>query len=757
MFPPGSPRRLFGVVLVCLTALKAGGAVVPAPQRFIQEVSLHKSNVIAAQLVSIADGKPTVFAGGTWLGRSGEGWSEMGKAWRAARDGEFVFPNSAGEPVLAPAIPWRDVVQLLHAGSDSFVATRSALLRHSGSRIDAVPLPRGATLQQIAASPSGQLVLASSHGLFQLAGAGWEPIRPFDSGGRLWAATNVLGVAFDSFGQLWFASKAGVGCRTAAGWKFYEGRDGLPWNEFTGMAAGPEGIVWFATRLGAIRWEAGSFHYRQGPRWLPHDDVRQVAMTPDGDAWFVTAGGVGRIERRSMTFAEKAAVYEGEIERHIKRTPFGFVAEAGLARPGDKTSATTHDTDNDGLWTAMYGAGECFAVAATGDPAAKLRAKQSFEALRFLQKVTQGGTPAPPLGYVARTVRSAELPDPNAGRIGHDRAEQKGDRLWKVYEPRWPRSADGKWFWKSDTSSDELDGHYFFYPLYFDFCADNDAEKNRVREVVRDLTDHLITHGFNLVDHDGKTTRWGFYGPQSLNLDPDWWGERGLKSLSILSYLAVAQHITGDAKYGSVARELIDLHGYAQNLMFPKVQFGPGSGNQSDDEMAFMCFYNLLRYSKDETLKNMVRASFYAYWRNEASELNPFFNFAYAAYGLAGSVTSVWGSHDVDPGPRWLEDSMATLRGFPLDRMNWPLRNSHRLDVVPLRPEQARDLFSARDKTRGRLADGRVIPVENRYFSQWNTDPWALDSGGAGNELASGSVFLLPYYMGLYHGFIAKP
>ena len=757
MFPKGSPGRLLGAVLVCLAALKVVGAVVPAPQRFIQEVSHQATNVAAAQLVTVVVGKPRVFAGGAWLEREGERWSEVGKAWRSDRDGEFVFSDAAGEPVLAMAIPWRDVVQVIHVGSNSIVATRSGLFRHSGSGIDAVSLPPGAIVQQLAASSSGQLVLASSLGLFQQAGAGWETIRPFDSGGRLWAATNVLGVAFDSFGQLWFASKAGVGCRTVAGWKFYEGRDGLPWNEFTGMAAGPDGIVWFATHLGAIRWEAGRFHYRQGPRWLPNDDVRQVAVTPDGDAWFVTAGGVGRIERRPMTFAEKAAVYEGEIERHIKRTSFGFVAEAALPTPGDKTSATTHDTDNDGLWTAMYGAGECFAVAATGDPAAKLRAKQAFEALRFLQKVTQGGTPAPPLGYVARTVRSVDLPDPNIGRIERDQAEQKGDRLWKVYEPRWPKSADGKWFWKSDTSSDELDGHYFFYPLYFDFCADTASEKDRVREVVRDLTDHLITHGFNLVDHDGKPTRWGFYGPQSLNLDPDWWGERGLKSLSILSYLAVAQHITGDAKYGSAARDLIDRHGYAQNLMFPKVQFGPGSGNQSDDEMAFMCFYTLLRYSKDETLKNMVRASFYAYWRNEAPEQNPFFNFAHAATALGASVRSVWGSHDVDPGGPWLEDSMATLRGFPLDRMNWPLRNSHRLDVLPLRPDQSRDLFSKRDRARGRLVDGRVIPVENRYFSQWNTDPWALDSGGSGNELASGAVFLLPYYMGLYHGFIAKP
>jgi hypothetical protein len=403
----------------------------------------------------------------------------------------------------------------------------------------------------------------------------------------------------------------------------------------------------------------------------------------------------------------------------------------------------------------MYGAGECFAYGATKDPKAKERALKAFEALRFLQKVTQDCVHAPPKGYIARTIRSVDLPDPNVGRLESDRQEQQQDKLWKVYEPRWPKSADGKWYWKSDTSSDELDGHYFFYPLYYDFCADTEAERARVREVVRDVTDHLLTHGFLLIDHDGKPTRWGVYGPQYLNHDPNWWPERGLKSLSILSYLAVAEHITGDPKYAVASRELIDREGYAHNAMYPKVQNGPGSGNQSDDEMAFMCYYGLLRCSQDEVLKNMMRWSFYSYWLNEAPEMNPFFNFAYAALNLDASSSSAWGNFSVKPWRGWHEDAMDTLYGFPLDRLNWPFHNSHRLDVVFLPPVRSSGLESPDEPhRRGNLVNGKVLPVENRHFNHWNTDPWQLDYGGDGNELAAGTVFLLPYYMGLYHGFI---
>jgi hypothetical protein len=190
--------------------------------------------------------------------------------------------------------------------------------------------------------------------------------------------------------------------------------------------------------------------------------------------------------------------------------------------------------------------------------------------------------------------------------------------------------------------------------------------------------------------------------------------------------------------------------------MYPKVQQGPGSGNQSDDEMAFMCYYSLLRCSADKPLKDQVRWSFFRYWANEAPEMNPFFNFAYAAHNLGVTANNPWGAFSIAPYGDWFEDAVATLHGFPLDRRNWPHRNSHRLDLVRLRPPAVRDIYES-ERGRGYRVNGKVLPVENRHFNHWNTDPWRLDYGGAGNVLGAGTVFLLPYYMGLYHGFIELP
>ncbi|MCA9101791.1 MAG: hypothetical protein KDA63_11600, partial [Planctomycetales bacterium] len=617
-------------------------------------------------------------------------------------------------------------------------------------------LPEGADVAPIAAGPDGKLATATSVGVFERSGdEGWQRLRVADGLGRLWAEEDVRGVAYDMDGRLWVASLAGVACRDADRWTFYTGSDGLPYNDFTCAAAGSDGSVWFGTTRGAVRFHDGRWSYRQGLRWLPNDEVRAVVVDGDGTAWFATAGGVGCIARESMSLLEKAAYYEAIIDEHIKRTPYGYTAEVSVETPGDVSVVHHHDSDNDGLWTAMYGASQCYAYAVTCRETSRQRASDAFEALRFLQKVTQGGQHSPPKGYVARTILPTDGRDPNEGRLEQDQREQAtGDVLWKAYEPRWPKSADGKWYWKSDTSSDELDGHYFFYGLYYDLVAETDEEKERVREVVRDLTDHIIEHDFVLMDHDGQPTRWSNYRPSVLNYDVHWIAERGLNSLSMLSYLATARHVTGDERYDEVAETLMRDHAYHTNAMVPKLQRGIGSGNQSDDEMAFMSFYNLIRYTNDEALRKQFLTAFYAYWLVEEPECNPFFNFAYAAAGLGQMTRDQYRAHSRSPHGDWLETSIDVLRDFPLDRFNWGHQNSHRLDLVRL--PYANGIFTFgpnRGTGRGYRVDGKVLPVSERHFNHWNTDPWDLDYGGDGRGLASGTVFLLPYYMGRYHGF----
>lgn len=513
---------------------------------------------------------------------------------------------------------------------------------------------------------------------------------------------------------------------------------GLPVRPATASAKQADGSLWFGTAKGLLHQIGNDWEYRQGQRWLPNDEVLAVAVNARGDVAVGTAAGVGLIQIREISFAEKARLYEEAIDKYHRRTEYGFVLERG--------PRGVRDSDNDGLWTAMYGASQCFAYAVKKDAISLANARKAFRALAFLSEVTQGGTPNALPGLVARTILPTSGPDPNAKAYTRetDAAMQKRDRKWKTLVPRWPKSADGKWYWKADVSSDELDGHYYFYGLYYDLVAQTPAEKNEVRKVVRRITDHLVKHDFNMIDWDGKPTRWAIFSPAQLNRDKDWWAERGLNSLSILSYLKVAHHVSGDKKYHDVARWLISEHGYAQNAMFAKLAQGVGDGNQSDDEMAYMDYWGLLRYEQDPELIERYAFSLKRYWDLDRPEMNPLFNFIAASQLKGKRFDDPHQMYDLTPTGNWLERSLDTLRRFPLDLHNYALSNSQRSDIRRL------------GNTRGLKITGRVLPVDERQVFHWNHDPFRLDYTGDGASLADGTSYLLPYYMGRYLGFIKE-
>jgi hypothetical protein len=388
---------LLGLSLVSLTPGRSATPSVPDapfPQEISVRIPIPDGTAPAGHSpVEVSpEGEPRFLLGGRWHAVRKQQWVPLSDL-AASQSGEFVFPDLQGRP-LRIDVPWADVIQVLRQGPTNWIATAKDPYLVIDGHASTVGWPSRWEVRQLAIDVDGSLLVASSAGLFRRTGDGYAPIPILDSQRRMWGA-DLRGVALDSARRLWIAGPAGVACRTGNDWTFYEGKDGLPYNDFTGISAGPHTEVWFATRRGAIRFDGSHWAYRQGLRWLPDDSVGGIAVDAFGNAWFGTAKGPCAILRPSMTLAEKAAFYESEIERYIKRTPFGYLSEVGLATPGDRSKITYSDSDNDGLWTAMYGAGECFAYAATRKPEFEGRARQAFAALRFLQKVTQGVPPQP--------------------------------------------------------------------------------------------------------------------------------------------------------------------------------------------------------------------------------------------------------------------------------------------------------------------------------------------------------------------------
>jgi hypothetical protein len=452
-------------------------------------------------------------------------------------------------------------------------------------------------------------------------------------------------------------------------------------------------------------------------RWLPDDRVQDLAITADGTVYVQTPAGIGRLRQVQKTLEQKMTEIHGELRcRHVRD---GLVGQIVLKTPGRPDAGWMQPSDdNDGLWTSLYVAAEAFRFGSTGDPQAQKNAWESLQALMFLERVT--GIP----GFAARSLVATTQPKPSHGE--------------------WHKSADGRWWWKGDTSSDELDGHYFAYAVYFDVAA-TEEQKAQIRAVVARITDHILDHGYYYVGPSGKPTTWGVWAPEKLNQELRWASARGLNSLEILSHLKVAEHLTGQRRYANAARKLIEQHAYAINTVFQKITW-PNQLNHSDDELAFLAYYPLLLYERDPKLRAILLASLYRSWRIVQAERSQFFNLIFAACRQASTWTDPFRRPDqaiIAPTSYDQKECLEWFRDVPQDMIAWTVRNSDREDLG----ERGTNRF-------GHPISGRHLNVAERRLLRWNGDPYELDGGSAGRVRDDGTFVLLPYWLGRYHRFL---
>jgi hypothetical protein len=437
-------------------------------------------------------------------------------------------------------------------------------------------------------------------------------------------------LAFDDDGQLWAGVLGGLQLFNTRGrWqRGIEAAEALPSSDVRCLTSDAQGRFWVGTESGIARRDDSTWSVRRGRRWLIHDEVRAIAFDPAGTAWIATAGGLSAITTETLTFERKAAHFHQVLEaRHVR--PPGIVEKCQLRTPGDLATWAPMDDDNDGGYTALALAMESFRFAVTRDPAALAAARRAFQACEFLQHVT--GTP----GFLARTVVPSDWTEM------HDPNETFTEEVWaeeRVHEPRakrvpvrWRPSADGKWLWKGDTSSDEITAHLFGYFVYHQLAADA-GERGRVRKQVQRIVDHLIENGFVLRDIDGRHTRWGVWAPERLNQDPDWAMDRGVNSVELLSFLKLAHHVTGDAKYQRHYRELIETHHYDRNTL-EAPNLNPAWRTYIDMELLAFAYAALLSLETDAGLLRTYHRSFDRWYDAVRGDGNPFFTYLRAWLG----------------------------------------------------------------------------------------------------------------------------
>lgn len=481
------------------------------------------------------------------------------------------------------------------------------------------------------------------------------------------------------------------------------------------------GKVWLGTSDGAfmIRGD-GKYDYYNGERWIIGDAVKHIAAGPDRSVLILTDKGLGQICFKQMTLEEKALFYEKQVrERHIRN---GFNSSLEGMKDGDISTGLLKDSDNDGLWTAMYLGGQIFRYAATKSDEALQNCYESLDALERLYSINSNA-----VGFPARSF------------------ERRGDINRLSDHDRWRHAEDPEWDWKATTSSDEAIGHIFALGAMAELI-NVEPMKSRAIHLIDILMQHIVDHNYYLIDWDGKPTTWGRWNPEYVNARPIMVGDRKICSSNIISMLQTAYHFTHKEIYKQKALELLYKNGYLENLMRPMKSIGEAPANaddlskdlsntwnHSDDEMYFIGYWGLYRYAFNADLKTQFKASIIDHWEIERPEKE-----------AAWNIFTALASHEFD-----LKESVWWLQRYPLDMIHWSIQNSHRKDIEMVAPNFRQQTIT------------EVLPPDERPVHRHNGNMFSLDNKGRrsnGNgEESAGDIWLLPYWMGRYLGVISTP
>ena len=492
----------------------------------------------------------------------------------------------------------------------------------------------------------------------------------------------------------------------------------LPWTDIT-TVADVNGKLWFGSTKGAFSLRPdGKFDYYNGERWLPSDNVTRIAAGPTNTVLILTTTGLAEIVTKPMTLHEKAMFYDKQVRsRHIRN---GFNASLERMENGNLATGYLDDSDNDGLWTTMYLAGEVFRYAVTKDKDALQNCRESLDAMERLYTVT----PVP--GFPARSF------------------ERAGFMAQLHDADRWQHSPQPGWDWKSTTSSDEVIGHVFAFGAMAELVDDKNLQRRAIT-LIDTLMSHIMSYNLYLIDFDGKPTMWGKWNPEYVNAFPINVGDRKLNSSNIVAMLQTAYHFTKKEKYKKKALELMQKHGYLENLMRPMSVIGKApedadehskhmsdGWNHSDDEMYFVGYWGLYRYALTDALKADFKKAIIDHWEIERPEKD----------GAWNIFTALTGTKTFD-----LNEAVWYLQEFPLDLIDWEIRNSHRKDIELLP-----------DNFRKQMTKEVISPAE-RPIQRHNGNTFSLDHnrGNGKSEHSAGDIWLLPYWMGRYLGVISAP
>lgn len=545
-------------------------------------------------------------------------------------------------------------------------------------------------------------------------------------------------------------------------------------SEYTCFAEGRGGVMWYGSGRGVTRYFPNAdclediMMYFSADRDLLDNNVK--ALLADGDSvWALTEQGVTHIEMKLISGEEKAKLLTDETLAYVAR--HDMVSQRDLSKPRDvKSRVPFGHSDNDGGFTACFAIGEIFRYATLkkenglldGETQkARKSAYNASEAALLLMYLPGRGD-----GYVARTYVTSAEPVPDDGLffkkngqkavcINTTAARRRGmvgtevkadghipDRLAKHYRDE--GFSDTDITYKGDTSSDEITLHFLHILVAHEFLGVDDGEYDSLLcEAAKNTLTHIIEHGYQLHECDGKPTTWAKWNIEYFESGTGY-TDSGLNCVELLMYHRVVMHITGESGVWQESFDKLISLGYVElsqkhNTRFFQSALRAGLDVREDFmygdyTLCFTSYWGLLSLEPEGERKELLKNSLKS-WRDKSMrERDPGYDFLFLL-----CCPEEEDSYDWDFCAKWFNRHNVSrlASGVSLDK---------RLDI----PKKI--------SMGGYEETSFLLMPDERFISKYDRNPLEYkneDSGGI-HCVESCYPYTFAYWIGRYFGFIAK-
>ncbi len=364
--------------------------------------------------------------------------------------------------------------------------------------------------------------------------------------------------------------------------------------------------------------------------------------------------------------------------------PPGWTFDHGTTGPSNIAHSSS--------WTGCLLTAEAFRVAFLRDSVgtdhpdykvAHARASEIIGGFRILTLVS--GRP----GYLARGIALGH-------GISYEERAGAGTRdLWKQGVGEYSHVR-----YRGGPSHHNYDQVFRGLGIYY-FVAADDAQKDAIRDIVRDMSKWAhLENDMRVMQDDGVR--------ESTVLIGGWRGMEGSTepsggSLMATTGLKIAYTITGNKQVEALYHKWVERLAYRNPERTARSIMGPPRGNYDDTDHLLGDLYLLNLIEKDPKLLRFYRKCVQDSWQSHKDEKMSWFNFIYRA---------VLGDGYGDP-----DGSLWNLQTFPTCRLFKPQMNSIRTDIE----------FVTRD---GRKEALHPLPVNERKSDneyEWKGSPFGLD------------------------------